>query len=406
MKPDAPAGIRSQFEPIDTRVPGIDICDQMPLLARHTDKIAIVRSLSHPSNNHEPSVYHMLTGRTNPTLVVPRNQRNRSDFPIFGVGRLALRRRRARCRPRSRSRGRSGTTASPTPAPTPASSAREHDPLEQAPANDSKRAGRPPHDAAAGPRPDPPRRPGTGCSGCSRSRTGSSSQARSAADLDEVREQAMRMMTSRRRSGGRSTWTASRRASATATAATSTARASCWPAGWSRPASRWCRSTWMYIMPERPASPTSGTTTAAPPQSRRHHRLRRCSRSTYCLPPLDRGLRRCSTTCRTAGCSTRRWWWPSGEFGRTPKINDKQGRDHWGACQSAAPGRRRHPRRAGVRLERQDRGVPEGQPGVARGLAGDDLPRPGLDPEAEVHDREGRPHRIVEGGKPVVGLWE
>ena len=24
-----------------------------------------------------------------------------------------------------------------------------------------------------------------------------------------------------------------------------------------------------------------------------------------------------------------------GEFGRTPKINDKQGRDHWGACQSA-----------------------------------------------------------------------
>src|SRR5713226_6209401 len=84
MKPDAPQGIRSLFQPINTVVPGIQICDQMPLFARHTDKTTIVRSLSHGSNNHEPSVYHMLTGRTNPSLVVPRNARNRRDFPNFG----------------------------------------------------------------------------------------------------------------------------------------------------------------------------------------------------------------------------------------------------------------------------------------------------------------------------------
>src|SRR6476469_1228037 len=71
MKPEAPDGVRSQFRPIDTVVPGIQICDQMPLLARHADKVAIVRSMSHESNNHEPSVYHTLTGRKNPTLVVP-----------------------------------------------------------------------------------------------------------------------------------------------------------------------------------------------------------------------------------------------------------------------------------------------------------------------------------------------
>src|SRR5262249_18070852 len=53
----------------------------MPLLAKHTDKLAIVRSLSHASNNHEPSVYHMLTGKQDPTLVVPRNGRKRSNFP-------------------------------------------------------------------------------------------------------------------------------------------------------------------------------------------------------------------------------------------------------------------------------------------------------------------------------------
>ncbi|HEX5273365.1 MAG TPA: DUF1501 domain-containing protein, partial [Gemmataceae bacterium] len=81
MKPDAPQGVRSQFRPIRTSVPGVTVCDQMPLLARHMDKVAVVRSLSHGSNNHEPSVYHMLTGRQDPTLVVPRNQRKRTDFP-------------------------------------------------------------------------------------------------------------------------------------------------------------------------------------------------------------------------------------------------------------------------------------------------------------------------------------
>src|SRR3954452_8770914 len=84
MKPEAPEGIRSQFKPIDTNVPGIQVCDQLPLSARLADKYAIIRSMSHESNNHEPSVYHALTGRRNPALVVPANARKRADFP--GVG--------------------------------------------------------------------------------------------------------------------------------------------------------------------------------------------------------------------------------------------------------------------------------------------------------------------------------
>src|SRR5438128_885305 len=43
MKPDAPQGIRSQFQPIRTVVPGIDVCDQMPRLANVMDKVAILR---------------------------------------------------------------------------------------------------------------------------------------------------------------------------------------------------------------------------------------------------------------------------------------------------------------------------------------------------------------------------
>ena len=81
MKPDAPEGIRSEFKPIDTNVAGIQICDQLPQVARHADKFCIVRALTHPSNTHEVGVYHTLTGKVNNTLAVPRNKRSRSDFP-------------------------------------------------------------------------------------------------------------------------------------------------------------------------------------------------------------------------------------------------------------------------------------------------------------------------------------
>src|SRR5262245_61765046 len=77
-KPEAPTGVRSPFGTIRTAVPGITICDQMPRLARLLDKVAVVRSVTHKSDVHEPSVYHMLTGEVDPTLVVPRNQRRRS----------------------------------------------------------------------------------------------------------------------------------------------------------------------------------------------------------------------------------------------------------------------------------------------------------------------------------------
>ncbi|MGH9175276.1 MAG: DUF1501 domain-containing protein, partial [Vicinamibacterales bacterium] len=81
MKPDAPDGIKSPFRPIATAVPGIEISDQLPLMARHTDKMAIVRSFTHESNQHEVGVYHTLAGKVNTSLVVPRNQRGRQDFP-------------------------------------------------------------------------------------------------------------------------------------------------------------------------------------------------------------------------------------------------------------------------------------------------------------------------------------
>src|SRR5436305_9500245 len=62
MKPDAPEGMRSAFRPIQSRVPGMQLCEHLPRLAQHADKLALVRSVTHASTVHEPSVYYTLTG--------------------------------------------------------------------------------------------------------------------------------------------------------------------------------------------------------------------------------------------------------------------------------------------------------------------------------------------------------
>ncbi|MFN4258607.1 MAG: DUF1501 domain-containing protein [Gemmataceae bacterium] len=48
MKPDAPEDFRGEFQPIPTNVPGIQICELLPMTARVMDKFSIVRSLEHP----------------------------------------------------------------------------------------------------------------------------------------------------------------------------------------------------------------------------------------------------------------------------------------------------------------------------------------------------------------------
>ena len=45
LKPDAPAEIRGEFRPIATRVPGIEICELLPRLARMADRLTLIRSL-------------------------------------------------------------------------------------------------------------------------------------------------------------------------------------------------------------------------------------------------------------------------------------------------------------------------------------------------------------------------
>ena len=54
LKPNAPAEYRGEFQPIRTNVPGMDLCELMPLQARIADKLAIVRSMKFQQQGHTP----------------------------------------------------------------------------------------------------------------------------------------------------------------------------------------------------------------------------------------------------------------------------------------------------------------------------------------------------------------
>jgi len=52
LKPEAPVEYRGEFKPINTNVPGVDICELMPLQAKLADKLAIVRNMTFLNQLH------------------------------------------------------------------------------------------------------------------------------------------------------------------------------------------------------------------------------------------------------------------------------------------------------------------------------------------------------------------
>jgi hypothetical protein len=82
LKPDAPDGVRSEFAPIATRTPGIAICEHLPGLAARANDWALVRSLTHSTNDHTLGHYFMLTGRSVPSPGFRGDRQPRgSDWP-------------------------------------------------------------------------------------------------------------------------------------------------------------------------------------------------------------------------------------------------------------------------------------------------------------------------------------
>lgn len=61
LKPDAPKEIRGEFKPIQTNVPGVEICELFPRMAQVMDKFVIVRSIADSDDQHDG--YQCMTGR-------------------------------------------------------------------------------------------------------------------------------------------------------------------------------------------------------------------------------------------------------------------------------------------------------------------------------------------------------
>jgi hypothetical protein len=63
MKPKAPLEVRGEFTPTATAVPGIEVCQHLPRLARQMDKLCLLRSMTHRMNVHGPACSEIFTGR-------------------------------------------------------------------------------------------------------------------------------------------------------------------------------------------------------------------------------------------------------------------------------------------------------------------------------------------------------
>jgi hypothetical protein len=85
-KPDAPLEIRGDLKPIPSVVPGLHVGELMPMTAKLTDKIAVLRAMATDDNAHSSSGYWMLTGYPHS----PKNQENAlpgapNDWPSMGA---------------------------------------------------------------------------------------------------------------------------------------------------------------------------------------------------------------------------------------------------------------------------------------------------------------------------------
>ncbi len=84
LKPKGPAETRGEFLPIATNVAGMHISEHFPMISRHADKLAIIRSVGQGDNNHLPGAYAGLTGRRH-AMENRSVEASDTDFPQYGA---------------------------------------------------------------------------------------------------------------------------------------------------------------------------------------------------------------------------------------------------------------------------------------------------------------------------------
>jgi len=85
MKPDAPSGIRGPFKRIDSRTSGLHVSEHLGRTAQISDKICVIRSMTHPHNDHN-ACHYVQTGHKWTRTAASGNDVNarRTDWPALG----------------------------------------------------------------------------------------------------------------------------------------------------------------------------------------------------------------------------------------------------------------------------------------------------------------------------------
>jgi uncharacterized protein (DUF1501 family) len=86
-KPDGPSPARGEFGDIATRVTGVRFSELLPRSAQLAHKLAVIRSLSHANSNHVQASMNAMTGQGHPREAEARGDFPPSitDFPPFGA---------------------------------------------------------------------------------------------------------------------------------------------------------------------------------------------------------------------------------------------------------------------------------------------------------------------------------
>lgn len=84
MKPNAPKEIRGEFQPIDSSLPGLQVCELLPRLSRLADRFCLVRSVHHKTSAHNSAAYYSLTGHK-PLIDIVTANATATDFPAYGA---------------------------------------------------------------------------------------------------------------------------------------------------------------------------------------------------------------------------------------------------------------------------------------------------------------------------------
>jgi Protein of unknown function (DUF1501) len=84
MKPDAPEAIRGPFRTIACRTPELRICEHLPRTAAVSDKFCVVRTMTHPYNDHSSAGHYVQTGHPWPIPIGAGFNATPNDWPSMG----------------------------------------------------------------------------------------------------------------------------------------------------------------------------------------------------------------------------------------------------------------------------------------------------------------------------------